>query len=221
MTNPAIAAIHATLERRRHPMLARASTASSPHTQWCCQEIGEISSAARPLRARAKQSSPAANAFRMARLATTRTTAESSSHRPVPAGVSPRSRSATAASTSRRSRSRRFSSRSAASPPTVRPSPVHRPGPGNRPLDHHGPQRHGPRLRSPRRRTNGRGNPPPGPPLPPPGTSIPPPAAVTTTPRPSPSPVPSSTGRRPVPGARQAMSAGLYPVSTGSRSSLR
>ena len=87
MTNPATAAIHATLERRRHPMLARASTASSPHTQWCCQEIGEISSAARPLSASAKQDSPAANAFLMARLTRTRTTAESSSHRPVPAGV--------------------------------------------------------------------------------------------------------------------------------------
>ena len=64
---------------------ARTSIATSPNTQWCDQEIGEISSAAKALSDNAQALADRASACRMPRQARTPATADSASHAAVPA----------------------------------------------------------------------------------------------------------------------------------------
>ena len=66
---------------------ASVSIAVSPHTQWCDQEIGETSRAAKALSDSAHASAELARARRMPRQASASTAADSASQAAAPAGV--------------------------------------------------------------------------------------------------------------------------------------
>ena len=72
--------------RLRRPAAARTSSAGSAHTQWCDQEIGEISSAAKAFSDSAHASAEPASARRMPRQASASTTADIASHVAIPGG---------------------------------------------------------------------------------------------------------------------------------------
>ena len=71
---------------RRAPSSASVSTAVSPHTQWCDQEIGETSRPAKALSDSAHASAAPARARRMPRQASASTTADKTSQAAAPAG---------------------------------------------------------------------------------------------------------------------------------------
>src|SRR5712692_8104003 len=86
-TRPAIAVASHSRERCRRPRIAKVRSAGTHHTQWCDQEIGEISSAAKALSANAQQYPVAAKACRIPQQVDTNTTAANASQIAVPAVV--------------------------------------------------------------------------------------------------------------------------------------
>ena len=86
-TRPQAAAATASRRCWRRPRSARVSRAGAHHTQWCDQDTGEMSRAAKALSDSAQQSCPAATACCMPRHATITTKADSASQTAMPSVV--------------------------------------------------------------------------------------------------------------------------------------
>src|SRR5262249_40514969 len=86
MTSPVHAAASNDRERCRAPSTVNVNRAGTHQTQWCDQEIGEVSRAAKAFRHRARQAWEAARASCIARHASTATAADNASQTAVTAG---------------------------------------------------------------------------------------------------------------------------------------
>jgi hypothetical protein len=86
-TTPQATAATASRSRWRRPWSARVSRAAAHHTQWCDQDMGEMSRAAKALSDSAQQSCRAASARRMPWHATITTRADSASQAAWPGRV--------------------------------------------------------------------------------------------------------------------------------------